>query len=105
MNLDSYYDQIIKDLGMKKASSQFGFQRETELIQLFESLSESELKSNSTNLRRFFVLSVTFLLQALSFRRGLIVYWSIKASQKLIPQVFQGIDHHFLGFRQISERD
>ena len=104
MNLDSYYDQIIKDLGdEKRPRVNLACNEKTELIQLFESLSESELKSNLDEFKKVLCIVCHLSAPSSEFQEGFNrLLLNKKLPKKLIPQVFQGIDHHYLGFRQIS---
>ena len=71
MNLDSYYDQIIKDLGdEKRPRVNLACNEKTELIQLFESLSESELKSNLDEFKKVLCIVCHLSAPSSEFQEG-----------------------------------
>ena len=104
MNLDSYYNQIIKDLGEEKRPRlMLSSSEKTELIQLFESFGSNDFKNNHQDFKKVLCVVCHLATPEQGFQEGFDqLLLNTRLPKEYIPQVFQGVDHHFLGYRQIG---
>ena len=75
----------------------------TELIQLFESFGSNDFKNNHQDFKKVLCVVCHLATPEQGFQEGFNqLLLNTRLPKEYIPQVFQGVDHHFLGYRQIS---